>query len=140
MGRGLGGSSRAPRTTALAFALLLAACDQTVALPPEQAAPEVVLDSYLRALLAGDCETGRKLVTLSFKRGNGELCGDTRLLAYRIDPRTARPSPDEIVFSTILTTTGTNDRSIEAGEMIWFYSVSRQPNGFWRLVGGGSGP
>ncbi len=120
--------------------LTLAACQPAVAVPPDTTAPEVVLDTYLRALVAGDCDTGRKLAVATFRKGNGELCGSTRVSAYRIDPGTARPSPNEIVFSTRLTTTGSDDGSIEPGETLWFYSLDRQPSGPWRVSGGGSGP
>lgn len=100
----------------------------------------MVLDAYLRALVAGDCETGRKLVTETFRTGNGELCGGTGVTAYRIDLTPARPSPDEVVFGTWLTTTGSDDGSILPGDLGWFYSLRRQPNGSWRIVGGGTGP
>ena len=109
-------------------------------LPPASAAPEVVLDAYLRALVAGDCETGRKLATATFVKGNVELCGDTQVSAYRIQPEPARPSADETVFATTLTTSGTADGTVQAGDRTWFYSLDRQHDGSWRIVGGGSGP
>lgn len=111
-----------------------------MALPPISAGPEVVLDRYLGALVAGDCDTGRKLATETFRKGNGELCGATRVSAYRMEPVPARPSSEEVVFATNLTTTGSDDGSIEPGPLIWFYSLDRQPDGSWRIVGGGSGP
>ena len=120
--------------------LALAACQAAIAVPPDSATPEVVLDTYLRALVAGDCDSGRKLATATFRMGSGELCGSTHVSAYRIDAGQAHPSPDEIVFSTRLTTTGTDDGSIEPGEILWFYSLDRQPSGPWRISGGGTGP
>ena len=101
--------------------------------------PEVVLDAYLKALVAGDCETGRMLVTARFRIGTGELCGVTHVSAYRINAEPARP-PEELIFATILTTTGTADGSIQAGALTWFYSLVQQPDGSWRITGGGSGP
>ena len=109
-------------------------------LPPPAAAPEVVLDAYLRALVAGDCDTGRKLATATFRYGSGELCGETHVSAYQVNPVPARPSSSYVVFSTTVTTTGTADGSILAGGLTWFYSLEQQPDGSWRLVGGGSGP
>ena len=120
--------------------LALVACTSTVAVPDDSAGPEVVLDAYLRALVAGDCETGRALATATFREGNGELCGAVDVTAFRVDGGPLRPSPDEAVFSTTLTTTGSDDGSIKPGETIRFYSLGRQPNGSWRIVGGGSGP
>ena len=109
-------------------------------LPPPAAAPEVVLDAYLGALVAGDCDAGRKLATTTFVYGSGELCGATRVSAYEINPVPARPNAAEVVFSTKVTTTGTADGSIHPGAMTWFYSLDKQPDGSWRLTGGGSGP
>lgn len=90
--------------------------------------------------MAGDCESGRKLATASFAKGNGELCGDTLVEGYHIEPDPARPSSDEAVFATTITTSGTGDGSVRPGTITWFYSLDRQPDGSWRIVGGGSGP
>ena len=130
----------------LLVVLAIAACSTTgsrsaaASLPPVSASPAVVLDSYLRALVVGDCDMGRKLAMGTFRKGNGELCGETRVTAYQVQSDPAHPSSDEVVFATTLTTTGTADHSIEAGRMVWFYSLDRQPDGSWRIVGGGSGP
>jgi hypothetical protein len=130
-----------PRLLACVVAVLaMSACVPGGALPPVSAGPEVVLDAYLRALEAGDCVKGQRLATLTFVKGNGELCGDTHVSAYEIGPEPARPSSEEAVFAATLTTTGTADGSIQAGEIIWFYSLRRQADGSWRIVGGGSGP
>jgi hypothetical protein len=121
-------------------ALALAACQPGVAVPPDSATPEVVLDAYLRALVAGDCAIGRKLAVPTFQKGNGELCGSTGVTGFRIEPPPARPSADEVVFFSVLRTTGSDDGSIQPGEIGWFYSLQRQPSGPWRITGGGTGP
>ncbi|HEY8438734.1 MAG TPA: hypothetical protein VIK65_09000 [Candidatus Limnocylindrales bacterium] len=126
-----------------AVAVLLVAvggCAPVVTFPPESAAPAVVLDTYLMALAAGDCQAGRRLALTTFAKGKGELCGETRLISYRVDLVPATFSDREVVFAAHLTTTGTADRSVPPGEMLWFYDLLRQPNGAWRLAGGGSGP
>lgn len=117
------------RAITLAFVLLIAACTPAVALPGDAAGPEIVLDTYLRALVAGDCDTGRKLAAGAFARGHGDLCGGAKVTAYEIDPVPARPSPNDVVFHTYLTTTGSDDGSILPGDQGWFSSLSRQPNG-----------
>lgn len=110
----MGRSSPSRRLLVLALLTLAATAACSPAAPvtsaaslPPSAAPEVVLDAYLRALVAGDCETGRKLATATFVKGNGELCGDTQVSPYRIQPEPARPSADETVFAT---TDGGTDR------------------------------
>jgi hypothetical protein len=122
------------------LAAALAACAGSSFVPPDSAEPAVVLAVYLRALQAGDCTAGRALGTATFRVGNGELCGATTVTAIRVTGDPATPSGDEVVFATVLTTTGTRDRSVRAGDTIWFYSLDRQPNGAWRLAGGGTGP
>jgi hypothetical protein len=121
--------------------LVLTACAPAVALPPASASPQVVLDTYLRALAAGDCSTGRKLWTEgAASRVRGDLCGETQVSAYGITGDPAQPTADELVFSTILTTTGTRDGSVRAGRITRFFTLRRQANGVWRIWGGGSGP
>jgi hypothetical protein len=108
-------------------------------LPPASAGADVVLDAYLRALVAGDCATGRKLTTATFVKGNGELCGETRVSDYKINPEPGGGGTEK-VYSTTITTSGTSDGSIQAGSMTWFYDLVQQPDGSWRIAGGGSGP
>ena len=46
---------------------------------------------------------------------------------------------NEAIFSTNLITEG-GDASLPDGLHTWFYTLIRQADGAWRLVGGGSGP
>lgn len=124
--------------TLLAVAAI-AACGPRTVLPPDSAPPAVVLNAYLTALLAGDCDTARALATPTFFRGNGELCGGPDVSAFTPLRGPATPRDGEVVFSTTLTTRG-GDGSMPDGDNLWFYSLVRQPNGAWRLAGGGSGP
>lgn len=127
---------------ALVMILVVVACGgpSYTTIPPDSAAPAVVLDAYLRALQSGDCSAGRALGTPTFRPGNGELCGDAEVSAFRVVGDPATPNNDEVVFATRLTTSGSHDGTVPAGEIPWFYSLDRQPNGAWRLVGGGTGP
>jgi hypothetical protein len=121
--------------------MLIPACggSPTISLPPDDAPPDVVLATYLQALRAGDCVTGRRLVVETFTLSNGDLCGSVRVIAYSINDEPARPSGDEVIFATTLTTAGGGELMPD-GEHTWFYGLHRQPNGTWRLVGGGTGP
>lgn len=109
-------------------------------MPPDAAPPEVVVATYLRALVAGDCTAGKVLGTATFRIGNGELCGATSVSSFTIEGPAPDPNATEWVFATTLITTGTADGSVQPGSMTWFYDLKREPNGPWRLVGGGSGP
>ena len=143
------GLAQAATTLGGVFVLLIAAAcapagaessPDAIAIPPDAAPAETVLQTYLSALLLGDCATAHQLTTPTFRKGNGELCGFVRVTNARIDGAPATPSATETVFGTTLTTDGDGGKSIEAGELMWFYDLIRQPSGAWRIAGGGSGP
>jgi hypothetical protein len=127
---------------ALLLAVSFAGCGRSAFRPPpDSAGPEVVLRVYLDELQAGDCAATQTLAISTFRPGNGELCGITNVSAYEIggEPATV-PGATEVVFAASLTTTGTDDGSLRAGSITWFYSLKRQASGAWRLAGGGTGP
>lgn len=110
----------------------------TASLPPAGASASVVLDTYLRALVAGDCTTAHALAK-STSIGTGELCDDVKVSAYSLSDDPATPGPNEAVYASVLTTKGSSDGTITPGKTTWFYDLKRQ-DGEWRIVGGGSGP
>lgn len=107
--------------------------------PAAGASASVVLHTYLRALVAGDCDAAHALAESSFSIGNGELCGDVRVSAFSLRGGGATPEADDVVYATVLTTGGSSDGSIRPGKTTWFYDLERH-GGEWKLVGGGSGP
>jgi hypothetical protein len=131
----------------LALLLSLAACgapaDPTsggLAIPPDSAPPDVVLRAYLEAIRAGDCATARHFVNVAtFRTGTGEICGALHLQAYRPNGQPLTPNPNEVLFGMTLTSDGSSDGSIPAGEFLWTYDLVRQPGGAWRIVGAGQG-
>jgi len=125
-----------------ALILVFAIQPPAIQIPPVSATPEVVLDTYLRTLIAGDCATGRKLGAGGFLTIHaGDLCGQTRVTADHVLPGgPAYPNPSEAVYAVQLTTTGSADGTIQPGAVPWFYSLDRQTDGSWRITGGGSGP
>lgn len=98
-----------------------------------------VLDTYLKAVQAGDCATAHALATATFRVGNGELCGDVDVKTFTVDAETQVPD-GTISFATQLVTGGSGDGSIPPGHLTWFYNLKKQANGSWRLISGGSGP
>ena len=121
--------------------LVLSACASTatdpIALPSKNAAPIEVLGAYMRALKAGDCKAAHALATSTFA-SNGELCGRVKVKSYTPVGVPATPG-GQAIFSTNLITEG-GDASMPDGLHTWFYTLARQADGAWRLVGGGSGP
>lgn len=122
--------------------LVLATQPPAVQVPPDSAPPEVVLDAYLRALVAGDCGTSHKLSAgLLLLIHAGHLCGQTRVTSYQVLPGgPAHPNAPEAVFTVDLRTTGTDDGTGQPGGLAWFYNLDRQADGSWRITGGGTGP
>ena len=123
--------------------LALTGCDapsrDSVPPPPAGASPSVVLDRYLRALVAGDCATAHAAATSAFATDPAELCGEVKVSGFSVRRDPATPGPNEVVYMTVLTTNGSSDGTIARGEIDWFYGLKRE-GGEWRLVSGGSGP
>jgi hypothetical protein len=121
------------------LSIVLVGCRGGDAAPSPGAAPRDVLQAYLGRLVSNECAKARRLTTATFQVGNGELCGVVRVTSASIDPIAARPSADEVVFSTRIVASG-GGVSLPDGEHVWFYTLRRQPDGEWRIAGGGSGP
>jgi hypothetical protein len=99
-----------------------------------------VLLTYLRLLEARNCDAAHSLAVGSFTTGNGELCGDVRVRSFALQGSPAHPAVGEVVYAARLVTDGSHDGSIPAGVLIWFYELTKQHDGSWRLTSGGSGP
>ena len=98
-----------------------------------------MLETYLRALVAGDCTTAHAAATSSFAIDPAELCGKVRVSSFSVNEGPATPAPNEAIYMTTLTTNGSSDGSIARGETDWFYKLEPE-GGEWRLISGGSGP
>ena len=107
--------------------------------PPPGSSSSVVLETYLRALVAGDCTTAHAAATSTFAAEPAELCGKVRVSSFSVIEDPATPAPNEAIYLTTLTTSGSRDGSIARGKTDWFYKLERE-GGEWRLVSGGSGP
>jgi len=105
----------------------------------DDAAAVAILDTYLQALVVGDCTMADEFTAAAFEMGNGELCGDVQVSKHSSPKQLSTPNPDERDFEVTLTTDGSTDGSVPPGELTWFYVVQRQPGGGWLITGGGSG-
>lgn len=109
-------------------------------LPAIGASPSDVLDAYPGAFTAHDCATASTLTTRTFTHGNGELCGDVTIDSFTRAAGGA-VNGNEITYAiTLHVVTGSKDCTIPAGDVTWFYELRHQPDGSWKIVGGGSGP
>jgi hypothetical protein len=116
------------------FAAALAGCGHaSVPMPADSAAPDVVLDTYLRAQVAADCTTVRALTLETAVPCDGSI------KAYAFDHSRSFSLPDgSVQFHATLTVT--IEFGMTAGEHGFYYYMGRQPNGVWRVTSGGDGP
>jgi hypothetical protein len=98
-----------------------------------------VLDTYLHALVKGDCAAAHASAAPTFSAHRGELCGHVVVSAFSVREDPATPGPNEVIYATVLTTNGSSDGTIERGDTDWFYRVERQ-GGEWRVASAGTGP
>jgi hypothetical protein len=134
-----GGSSTPPHAVVTPAGTPTAASGANpIALPSKNATSAEVLDAYLRALKAGDCKTAHALTTSSFA-SKGDLCGHVRVKSYTPVGSPATPG-DQAIFSTNLITQGGDPSIMPDGLHTRFYSLTKQADGAWRVIGGGSGP
>ena len=124
-------------------ALILAAvgsgCSATVpeTLPRDAAPPDVVLVTYLNALVRGDCATARALSTPGFAT-KGPWCFAPHVTSFS-QPGLGYEFENEVGYSAQITTEW-GDSSLVDGDHTWFYGLRRDPGGPWRVAGAGSGP
>ncbi|MEO7126854.1 MAG: hypothetical protein ABI382_03355 [Nakamurella sp.] len=104
--------------------------------------PQSVLMAYLDALAADDCATAQSFAAPTFRSGNGELCGAATVTGYSLRGAAAvsNTKPATETFAVNLTTGGSSDGTVPAGDVIWFYTLTQQPSGTWLFTGGGTGP
>jgi hypothetical protein len=118
---------------------LLASAGCRIVLPPDSASPGVVLNAYLGALQAGDCDAASRLATPGYARETVAFCGGVRVTAFSVYSNPAILGDNEIEYGLSLTTSG-GDETLPDGSHTWFYSLVRPSGGPWRVEGGGGGP
>ena len=115
---------------------MLVACGghASISIPPVTASSDVVLDSYLQALVAGDCVSARAMES-------GQLAGECdttiRKYAFAHDGGFSL-SPGSAEYTVTLTTQGRAGQF--DGDNTWFYYLAQEANGAWQVTSCGSGP
>ncbi len=115
-----------------------------VTIPPDSAAPEVVLDAYLSALRAGECDIASALAVPTFMtQWNSFLCGGgTRITSFSIiDDGWAPPLQRTTVWLGVqMKTTGIGvtipaGRDVFVSFMLQHQVIQRTPSDAWRIFG-----
>jgi hypothetical protein len=105
-----------------------------VTVPPDSAAPDVVLAAYLSALQARDCEAAEEFVGSVVYRWNDTFCGEwTYITDFRItsDPRWW--GINERAIDTVLTIIDP-PTGRPAGQFSVTFQLQQQTSGAWRMI------
>jgi hypothetical protein len=94
-----------------------------------------VLNEYLGFVRQGDCPAAAGLYVGTY----GNLCGVLTLAEFTVG-QAAAVGDRELDVATTLTTSGSQDGTIPAGTVTWFFVLTKQPDGSWRITDAGSGP
>lgn len=104
-----------------------------VTLPPDSAAPDIVLAAYLSALQARDCDAAEQFVGSFVYRWNDALCGDwTHITAFRITGVPHVIAPNRINQGTVLTITGGG--IYPPGDIECWFELQQATSGAWRII------
>ena len=128
---------------ASALSLTIAACSTArVPIPPDDATPEQVVQTYADAVHARDCKTADALVN----NQRQSWCGGIDITALKVIELTqehkATDSGQGPMIERVwvkLTSQG-GDISLPDGDHLWSYLLDRTgPNGAWRIYDQGTG-
>lgn len=106
---------------------------------PDAATPRDVLEVFLKSFAIGDCAVTRELSTPSGFMQVGGFCDRIHVVDFEILGDGSASGPDAITFGTSLTIDRGTD-VLRPGDHTVFFSLGREPNGPWRVTGGGTGP
>jgi len=70
--------------------------------------------------VVGDCVIVCLFVVLIFVIGNGEFCGEVKVLLFMLDEFVILVF-DEVVYGFVFVIEGSNDGIILVGKIVWFY-------------------
>jgi hypothetical protein len=105
---------------------------------PDDSGPREVLEVFLKSLVIHDCAVTRQLSTEAGFVEIGGFCQRIYVANFAIaDGVTVQP--DALRFTTRLTINPGSDVFPEGDQTVHF-SLARQSNGAWRVIGGGAGP
>ena len=110
-----------------------------VTVPPDSAAPDVVLSAYLSALQARDCDAAEQFVGSFVYRWNDALCGEfTYITGFKIIGLPQVLQPNSIRQNTVLTITGGG--IYPPGDTSFGFELQQQTGGAWRIIEALPGP
>jgi hypothetical protein len=94
-----------------------------------------VLNEYLGFVRQGSCPAAAGLYVGAY----GNLCGVLTLSEFTVG-QAAAVGDRQLDIPATLTTSGSRDGTIPAGTVTWFFVLTQQSDGDWRIADAGSGP
>lgn len=101
--------------------------------------PRGVLEVFLKTLVIHDCAAAMELSTPAGFAEVGGFCERINVVDFVIRGDAMSDHPDAVTFATRLTIDGAND-VMAPGDHAVFFSLAREPDGPWRVSGGGTRP
>jgi hypothetical protein len=126
--------------SAAAFGLAIVVRPSPV-LPPDTAAPGVVLTAYLVALDARDCASAQSLSAPTWSARTDGGCGTWHVSLIAPPVQASREiRPGEVAFVAMLEVRGDNDFPMRNGPHEFACILDQQLGGAWRVASVGTGP
>jgi hypothetical protein len=106
--------------------------------PPVDGSPLEILTAYLQAVEDRNCPAAMIVAApTNIAPTTNALCSSSaRVTAFEVDPASSQPIDDTVVFSVTMTTTG-GAFNLPDGPNAWYFTLTKQPTGAWRVSEGG---
>jgi len=105
-----------------------------VTIPPDSAAPDVVLGGYLSALVARDCDTAEQFIDSPIYRWSDMLCGGAvNITDFRLIGEPQREGYNRARLDALLTTDG-RSIGLPADQGRFTFDLQQRTSGAWRII------
>lgn len=105
-----------------------------VTIPPDSAAPDVVLGAYLSALAARDCDTAEQFIDSPIYRWSDILCGGAvSITEFSLVGEPSRSGYNRASMDALLTTDGRSS-GMSADQGRFTFELQQRASGAWRIV------
>lgn len=105
-----------------------------VTIPPDSAAPDVVLGAYLSALVARDCDTAEQFIDSPIYRWSDMLCGGAvNITDFSLIGEPQREGYNRARLDALLTTDG-RSIGLPADQGRFTFDLQQRTSGAWRII------
>jgi hypothetical protein len=105
-----------------------------VTIPPDSAAPDLVLGAYLSALVARDCDTAEQFIDSPIYRWSDMLCGGAVTITdFSLIGEPRREGYNKARLDALLTTDG-RSIGLPADQGRFTFDLQQRTSGAWRII------